>query len=318
MANTLKKAEKEMLAKAEPATRKFFYNAIQNDYPFVHDMNILFNDINEVEKSTYAKWHQKCLADMRRVKLHTALPELYNKIASPEVSVKQALTILRRAYVIKPYEAKRKQVGKMLSLIQNLSDREDKLYHLAQERLEDEPTSKAMAVLAENLGRMGARDSEDLLYTKQSIKHVNSLRGIGAQPSIHELYQALEPRFAFIEELYDKQIGVALKSCLPDGTIPLDVKDIIFDFIQESVPVAGYFDARLIECIFKNGQISERAFQLFTDMEPIIKQQGISPMIYYRAKAIANSKKLVEKKLTELSLSDLNILRLIEKFRSKF
>ncbi len=309
----MEKFKKELLANAGAATRKFFYKNVLSKSNSCDET--LFNEINNVELQTYQKWHQKCLSDMRRVKLHTALPELYDKISTPEVTVKQALALVRRAYASKLYEAKRKQVGKMVSLIQALADRENKFYHMAQDALAAETSAKALAQLAEELSKMGARDSEDLLYTKQSVKHVNSLRAIGVEPSVHELYQALEPRFAYIEKLYDKQINVAILSRAEDGSISDEVKDIIFDFIKESVPTAGYFDIRLIEYIFYHDRISNRAFKLFCDMETLLKRQGIGIMISCRVQTIVKKQGLKDKLISELSESDLNLLKLEEIFK---
>ena len=77
----MEKFKKELLANAGAATRKFFYKNVLSKSNSCDET--LFNEINNVELQTYQKWHQKCLSDMRRVKLHTALPELYDKISTP-------------------------------------------------------------------------------------------------------------------------------------------------------------------------------------------------------------------------------------------
>lgn len=308
--------EKKILAAAQPITRKFFFNKLQNGSELTPDFVKRFEEINSAETDLYQKWHKKCLSDMKRVKLHLTISELFEQIADPEVNVKQALAIAKRAQRSKKYENKRKQVEKMIDLLQSLAERESKIYYLATERLESNPSAITIALLGNEIGTLGAINSEDLLYLKQSIKHVNCRRALKAPVSVHELYQALEPRFAYMDKIYDQQIQIVVDSCNNDGAIPEDIKDVIFEFIRESAKVVGRMEAKFVACLFKNWQVSNKAFKLFSELEDIIKSNGINYMIACMCERIIERRSLKEKKLTELTDSDLNIIRLCEMFRN--
>lgn len=308
--------EKKLLAAAQPVTRKFFYGKLQNGSELTPEFLQLFMQIDNAEKELYQKWHKKCLSDMKRVKLHLTVSSLFEQIADPDVNVKQALAIAKRARLSKEYESKRKQVEKMVDLIQALAERESKFYYLASERLEVKPNAITIALLGNELGTLGAIDSEDLLYLKQSIKHVNCRRALKAPVSVHELYQALEPRFAYMDKIYEQQIHLVVDSCKNDGAIPEEIKDVIFDFIRESAKIVGRMEAKFVACLFKNKQVSNKAFKLFCELEDIIKSNGINYMVASMCERIIERRDLKSKKLTELTDSDLNIIRLQEMFRN--
>ena len=312
MATSFTSEQKAILKKAQPVTRKWLTEKFKNNQT-VSDNLFLF--LNTQESNIYKTWHQQCLADMRKIKLDLSVPELYAQISDPKVPVFQALTLAQRYYSRKPNLSKQKHTAKMLSLIKQLHDRERDFYQKASARLKTEKPSTVFAKIAQEMETMSARDNEDLLYTKQSVKHVNQLRKLGAYPSVHELYQALEPRFAGNYDLYQKQIKVVIDTYSPGQDVPADIKTVCFEFIKESIPHAGYIPGQLVEYIFFNDTMSERAYQLFLDLEKMAKEQGISSYISTLAAKLARKRELHKKKPAELSGEDLRILKLKEIFK---
>ncbi len=305
---------KTLLSSAAPITRKWFWEKVKNDPQIMDETIALFQRLNRTEKKIYAEWHKNCLEEMRRTKLHVSVADLYNIITDPAVSVKKALTISRRYYVRQDKSDRKKQIGKMISLLQRLEKRESSFYKdafLALHDAEHEDTLTATAARYETLSR---RDEEDLLYTKQSIKHVNNLWKIGAKPSVHELYQALEPRFANDYDLFQKQISVVLKTFESGHDVPADIKNVCFDFIRDSISYAGYAPAQLIAYIFLNDEISEKAFALLCGLKETIYQQGMSVLVKSSATRLAARLKLDDKPRVDLTESDLRILKLAELF----
>ncbi len=310
--------QKELLRIAQPITRNWLRNQFKEDDTVTDTIRNQFIFLNSVETNIYCQWHQNCLQEMRREKLNLNVPELYERISDPKVSVTQALTLAQHYYGRKDKKAQQKHTGKMISLIKLLADREKSFYRQASKCLLTETPDNVLERLAKKLETTSSRDSEDLLYTRQSLKHIKVLKKLGFTPSVHEIYQALEPRFANNNELYLKQIQVVSDTYTKGQDVPTEIKDVCFDFIKESIPVAGYFNATLIEYIFKNDTISDKAFQLFVDMSKTIKEHGMDILVHTQAQKLAEAQKLTEKKVTELTDSDIHILKLIEMFTPKY
>ncbi len=307
--------QKTLLSKAQPITRKWLCSRLEKDQPVPQAVHNGYNYLNTIEKSIYNQWHQDCLNEMQREKLNLSVPELYALISDPKVTVKRALILAQKFYSRKDLATKQKHIGKMISLIKKLADRETNFYQQASERLRTEKPNNVLEEVALALETVNRRDSEDLLYTRQSLKHIKVLRKLGFSPSVHEIYQALEPRFAGLNELYQKQIQVVMDTYVEGQDVPSEIKDVCFEFIKESIPHAGYFHANLIAYIFKNDTISEKAFQLFIDVEKLIKNQGMEVLVYSQAMRLIGGKKLLVKKPEEYEDSDLRILRLAKIFK---
>ena len=313
--NTFTTEQKTLLSKAKPITRKWLCSRFEENQPVSQTIQNGFTYLNTIENSIYNQWHRDCLNEMQREKLNLSVPELYSLISDPKVTVKQALILAQKFYSRKDLAAKQKHIGKIISLIKKLADREKSFYRQASERLRAEKPNNVLEEVAKALETVNRRDSEDLLYTRQSLKHIRVLRKLGFSPSVHEIYQALEPRFAGLNDLYQKQIQVVMDTYVKGQDVPAEIKDVCFEFIKESIPHAGYFHANLIGYIFKNDTISDKAFKLFADMEKVIKKQGMEILVYSQAMKLANLKKLAAKKITELSNEEMNILRLAEIFK---
>ena len=311
MTRKLTDEEKRALKALPPIVKKRAYYEFQQGHQMPSEH---LSALAQVEATIYATWHKDCLEEMRKEKLHLSVPELFSQVSDPKVSVIQALKLARRFYTNKAFAARQKHIGKIISKLQRLYDKEKVFYRQSLEQMKTVSPREAIKTIAERLGKEDKKDAEDLLYTRQSLKHIRVLISLGYKPSVHELYQALEPRFAADSDLYQKQINLVLSTYTEGQDVPADIKDVCFEFIKESIPKAGYFHANLIEYIFKNDSISERAFRLFLDVEKYIKEQGMSILVYSKAKKLADALGLEGKKISELSASELNILKLVEIF----
>ena len=307
----LTKDEKTLQSMLQPITKKWLYGELQQDNKIPEERIFA---VDSIETNIYATWHKDCLEEMRKEKLHLSVPELFSQVSDPKVSVIQALKLARKFYTNKDFADRQKHIGKMISKIQRLADKEKAFYQQTIELMKKVSSIEAIKTIADRLGKEDKKDAEDLLYTRQSLKHIRVLISLGYKPSVHELYQALEPRFAANSDLYQRQINLVLGTYTEGQDVPDDVKAVCFDFIKESIPYAGYFHANLIDYVFKNDSISPRAFQLFMDVEKYIKSQGMSILVYSKAKKLADSLGLEGKKISELSASEMNILKLVEIF----
>ncbi len=314
MTRKLTPEEKTLQSMLQPIAKKWLYGELQQNNKIPEERIFA---VDSIETNIYATWHKDCLDEMRKEKLHLSVPELFAQVSDPKVSVIQALKLARKFYTNKDFANKQKHIGKIISRLQRLADKEKNFYRQSLELMKSYAPVEAMKTIANKLSKEDKKDAEDLLYTRQSLKHIRVLISLGYKPSVHELYQALEPRFAANSDLYQRQINLVLSTYKEGQDVPDDVKAVCFDFIQQSILYAGYFHANLIEYIFKNDFISERAFQLFLDVEKYIKEQGMSILVYSKAKKLADSLGLEGKKISELSASEMNILKLTEIFNPK-
>ena len=314
MTRKLTPEEKTLQSMLQPIAKKWLYGELQQNNKIPEERIFA---VDSIETNIYATWHKDCLEEMRKEKLHLSVPELFAQVSDPKVSVIQALKLARKFYTNKDFVNKQKHIGKIISRLQRLADKEKNFYRQSLELMKSYAPVEAMKTIANKLSKEDKKDAEDLLYTRQSLKHIRVLISLGYKPSVHELYQALEPRFATNSDLYQRQINLVLSTYKEGQDVPDDVKAVCFDFIQQSILYAGYFHANLIEYIFKNDFISERAFQLFLDVEKYIKEQGMSILVYSKAKKLADSLGLEGKKISELSASEMNILKLTEIFNPK-
>lgn len=313
MTRKLTPEEKYLQAMLQPIAKKWLYGELQQNNKIPEERIFA---VDSIETNIYATWHKDCLDEMRKEKLHLSVPELFAQVSDPKVSVIQALKLARKSYTNKDFADRQKHIGKMISKIQRLADKEKAFYQQTIELMKTVSPIEAIKTIADRLGKEDKKDAEDLLYTRQSLKHIRVLISLGYKPSVHELYQALEPRFAANSDLYQRQINLVLSTYTEGKDVPADVKDVCFDFIKESIPYAGYFHVSLMDYVFKNDFISDRAFQLFLDVEKYIKSQGMSILVYSKAKKLADSLGLEGKKISELSASEMNILKLVEIFNS--
>ena len=311
MTRKLTPEEKTLQSMLQPIVKKWLYGALQQGLEIPEERIFA---VDSIEANIYATWHKDCLDEMRKEKLHLSVPELFAQVSDPKVSVIQALKLARKFYTNKDFVNKQKHIGKIISRLQRLADKEKNFYRQSLELMKSYAPVEAMKTIANKLSKEDKKDAEDLLYTRQSLKHIRVLISLGYKPSVHELYQALEPRFAANSDLYQRQINLVLSTYKEGQDVPDDVKAVCFDFIQQSILYAGYFHANLIEYIFKNDFISERAFRLFLDVEKYIKEQGMSILVYSKAKKLADALGLERKKISELSDSEMNILKLVEIF----
>lgn len=314
MKRILNQEERTFLSQAHPATRLWLITRLQKT-----KMNKTIKGsylyLNTVEGNIYRQWHENCLNEMRRTKLHICVPDLFNFISQPEVSVTKALAAAQRQYARETNKTRQKHIGKMVAQIQRLADSETRLYRETKEKLingQAENTLEDVAARIENADEIWA---EYRLYTMQSIKHYNRLLKLGAEPSTHELYQCLDARFAVDSDIFTKQVSIVCSTYHKGQDVPAEVKDICFCYIVASLEYAGYLHASLIDYIFKNNEISERAFNLFCDAEKIIRSKGMNVLPATYAARLAKQKGLYEKPAAELSDSDVRILRIEHMFK---
>ena len=310
-----KNEKKNMLAKACPITRRWLVSIKEED---VDSATInKFNFLNIVERNIYTQWHQQCLAEMKRIKLNACVPELYSFVADPKVNLDKALSVAQKSYAREENKTKQKHIGKMVSMLQTLHRNEKKLYKEATQALLNGEPETCLEDIAMAISNENEVANEYMLYTKQSIKHYNRLLKLGKQPSIHELYQALDPRSATNPNVHTAQVNIVAGTYKEGEDVPTDIKDICFEYIKESIRYAGYFHVILMEYIFKNDEISERAYNLFVETEAIIRKSGMSVMPKMYANRLAKKLGLYAKEVTELTDSDIRILRIEEMFSSK-
>ncbi len=309
----LTKNEKELLANAAPAARYWLITQLEKR-KLSDTMKKNFVFLNLVEKNIYQKWQQNCLAEMKRIKLHNTLPELFEFISRPDVSVVQALSAARKKYAKEQNKTKQKQIGKMLVMLQRLANSEKLLYQRAKEQFAKGNIAHALEDVAKQIEQSDEATAENLLYLKQSIKHYTRLTKLGITPSIEELKLCLRPEFAYNNDILTKQVKIVYSTYKPGHDVPADIKDVCFAYIKASIEVAGYLHASLIDYIFKNDVISERAFKLFCDTETLIKRTGMSSLPHVYAGRLAKHKGLHDKPASELSDSDIRILRIEKLF----
>ncbi len=305
--------KKKLLKSARPITRKWLFAKLQNQKVDAEIQKSFFY-LNTVEGNIITKWHQNVLHRMVAVKLHAYEPELFEYISKPEVTVAQALAKARKSYAKAISKQHQKQIAKIIAILQQLFDSEKELYDKAGEQLSLGNVENVLENIAAKIEAKDEVSAEYLLYTKQSIKHYNRLLKLKINPSIHELYQALDPRFAGDPDIYTKQISVVLSTYREGEDVDKAVKDICFDFIKDSIKYCGYIHVNLMEYIFKNDEISERAYQLFCDAEKQIRSKSMSVLPAAFADRIAKKKGLYEKTPEDLTAAEIRILKIKEMF----
>jgi hypothetical protein len=305
--------EREMLSKAAPITRKWLYNFIINGGEINQKLN-LFHYLQLVEQNIYREWHANAIADMKRIKLHDSLPDLFAFVATPAVGVAMALSKAQKCYASEKSKTRQKQIGKMIAILTRLAQSEKKLYREATTQLLIGQIENTLESIAKKLENADASYHEYRLYTKQSIKHYNRLVKLGITPSIHELYQCLDVRFAAEDDIFNKQVAIVYGTYTGQD-VDAPIKDTCFNFIKQSIGVAGYLHANLIDYIFKGDEISERAFQLFCDTADILRKTGMAVLPHQYAHRLAVKKGLYAKSSAELSDGDIRILRLERMFQ---
>ena len=314
------KEEKTLLNSAHPITRWLIVHYLKNGKKLTKVFASNIQNMNFIEGNIYKIWHQKCLQEMCKIKLQHVVAEVYERVADPSVSVKQALSLVRRYYNRKDYADKQKQLTKMIIRLKELMDREAKLYKECKSLFEDvlieegtynvDTLIKSMENKAKEQEALGSVDSEDLLFVRQCIKHVNRRREEGREPRISALIEALEPRFVTNPDLYDKQIDLVCAT----KVVSDEVKTVCYDFIKASVEIAGVFPMKLIEFIFRDNFVSEKSYELLSGMSGLIISQGMHPWVLSEARKLATELGLFDKDVEDLTLSDKHILKLIEVF----
>ena len=305
--------EKELLSGASPAARYWLAEQLKKR-ALTDKIRKTFIYLNLVEGNIYRKWHQNYREDMKRIKLHDSLPELYAYISRPEVSVVKALASAQRRYAKETSKTRQKQIGKMIAKIQRLAYSEKLLYRRATEQFAAGKTANVLETIAAAIENTDEIKAEKLLFTKQCIKHYNRLTKLGLTPDIDELRLALRPDFAEDTDIFNRQVNIVCSTYHKGKDVAADIKDVCFNYIKASIEVVGYLHANLIDYIFKNDEISERAFQLFCDAENIIKNKGMASLPQVYAKKLAKKKGLYTKEADKLSDSDIRILRIEKLF----
>ncbi|MBQ9732322.1 MAG: hypothetical protein IJV97_04470 [Alphaproteobacteria bacterium] len=307
----LSKEKKAMLASAQPITRRWLMNEFKKNYSVT---NNLYNYLNLVESNIYRSWHQDCLSEMKRIKLNTCVPDLFDFVANPDVNLAKALSEAQKRYARETNKTRQKHIGKMISMLQTLATNEKKLYRDATNALINGASLDCLDQIAMEIYTNNEVANEYILYTKQSIKHYNRLVKLGRQPSIHELYQALDPRSAADVNIHTAQVNIICATYQEGKDVPEDIKAVCFEHIAQCIQYTGYFHVALMEYIFKNDMITEQAFQLFEDSKEIIVKTGMAIMPKAYAHRLAKKKGLYDKPAVELSDSDLRILRIEQMF----
>ena len=306
--------EKSLLSQACPVTRKWLINLLNNGVVLdTIKKNYMF--LNIVERNIYKAWHENCLADMKRIKLHNCLPELFEFVADPKVTVPKALATAQKRYISEKNKTKQKQTGKMIALLNRLDNSKKQFYHEATERLLAGEPQEILEEIAHRIENTDGILSEYRLYTNQSIKHYNRLLKLGVTPSVHELYQCLDARFAADADIFAKQVNIVYTTYQQGKDVAEDVKNVCFHYIVLSLEHAGYLHANLIDYIFKNDEITERAFQLFCDAEKRIHEKGMDSLPRMYAHRLAVKKGLYSKPAAEMTDSDVRILRIERMFK---
>lgn len=311
----LNEEQKTLLSKAYPVTRFWLITLLNNGGKLNQAVRGIYLYLNTVEANIYRKWHQNCLEEMKRIKLHICVPELFTFISSPQISVVKALSSAQKQYTREKNKTRQKHIGKMVSLIQRLADSESRLYTEAKKELLNNKTENVLEEIALRIENADEIEAENKLYTRQSVKHYNRLIKLGQQPEIHELRSCLNAQFSGDAELFTKQVSIVCSTYKQGKDVPADVKDICFNFIKASISSAGYLHANLIDYIFKNDEISERAFQLFCDAEEQIRLKGMAILPANHAAKMATRKGLYNKSAAEMSDSDVRILRIERMFK---
>lgn len=305
--------EKKLLSGANPIARYWLAEQLKKR-ALTDKIRKTFIYLSLVEGNIYRKWHQNCREDMKRIKLHDSLPELYAYISKPDVSVVKALASVQRRYAKETSKTRQKQIGKMIAKIQRLAYSEKLLYRRATEQFAAGKTTNVLETIAAAIENTDEIKAEKLLFTKQCIKHYNRLTKLGLTPDIDELRLALRPDFVEDTDIFNRQVNIVCSTYHKGMDVPSGIKDVCFEYIKSSIKIAGYFHANLIDYIFKNDEISERAFQLFCDAEKYIRRSGMTALLKNRAARLADKKNLHNKPAAELSDSDVRILRIEKLF----
>ena len=139
--------EKKLLSGANPIARYWLAEQLKKR-ALTDKIRKTFIYLNLVEGNIYRKWHQNCREDMKRIKLHDSLPELYAYISKPDVSVVKALASVQRRYAKETSKTRQKQIGKMIAKIQRLAYSEKLLYRRATEQFAAGKTTNVLETIA--------------------------------------------------------------------------------------------------------------------------------------------------------------------------
>ncbi len=306
--------ERELLSKSYPITRKWLKTKLETQTLY----NVLkkrWQYLNSVERNIRIKWHENCLAEMKRLKLHISNETLFKFIADPKVSVTNALAKARKSYPVEENKERQKDIGKMISILQRLADSEKQLYLEATEIIfKEKKTNNVLETIALRIETTDESSSEYTLFTEQCIKHYNRLLKLKITPNIHELKLALNAQLAGNIEIFTSQVNIVCSTYKKGHDVPMEVKDTCFEFIKESISHAGYFHANLINYVFRNDEISERAFQLFIDSEKVIRKNGMQSLPNMYANRLARKKGLHDKPIDKLTEGEKRILKVEHMF----
>ena len=142
MTRKLTPEEKTLQSMLQPIVKKWLYGALQQGLEIPEERIFA---VDSIEANIYATWHKDCLDEMRKEKLHLSVPELFSQVSDPKVSVIQALKLARKFYTNKAFAARQKHIGKIISKIQRLADKEKTFYRQSLELMKSSSPVEAMA-----------------------------------------------------------------------------------------------------------------------------------------------------------------------------
>lgn len=305
------KETRTFLSNCAPITRRWAVSLLERGKK-TDEVKRTVRIFHVTEVSIYSQWIENAIHDMSRIKLNLSMKEWIEKLSLGD-NLDRLLSQARKEYT----KSESKALGKFINRVKRLQEKQKEFYKRGTQMLLSGENFVKVIDLAGEIEKENELFLERELYLKQTIKHIERLNKLGVRESYNNIVQALKPEYAGNPAIFDKQVVIACHTYV-NGTVDPSTKVKVYRFIEESVQYAGYVHANLIQYLMKQDcnmeqRISHETFLLLEKLCPKIKAYGMTSLVSMKLHPLA--KQLKEKEVSQLSESDLYILKLAEMYK---
>ena len=300
----LNQEERTTLSQATPVARKWLIYQLNSG----KDLSALKKElllIISAEKNVRRIWKENTLKELERQGLTTKTPELFASFAAPNSNLQKILAMAQKKYA----QTGDKYTARFISIIKHLLDKTKSFSDEAYKMLLEKVPVANILDYAQSKEKDEDITKENMLYLRQTIKHIKRLRKNGHPVRKSILNIALNPDLSYDPFIFEKQVEIVLGTYnkTTRSTDPA-VKDLCFEFIKKSIQVTGYSHPNLIQYLFYGNWVSPETFQLLKELCPLIRKNSMNSLVYTRLSKLAE--RIREKPKKDWGDSDLNIIEL--------
>ncbi len=301
--------ERTTLSQATTVARKWLICQLNSG----KELSALKKELNLIiiaEKNISNIWKENTLKELERQGLATKTPELFASFAASNSNFQKVLAMAQKRYA----QTGDKYTARFISIIKHLLDKTKSFSNEAYQMLIDNVPVARIMDYAQSKEKDDDITKENMLYLRQTIKHIKRLRANGYAVRKSLLNIALNPDLSYDPFIFEKQVEVVMGTYNKKtrSTDPA-VKDLCFEFIKKSIQVTGYSHPNLIQYLFYGNWVSPETFKLLKELCPLIRKNSMSILVYNRLSKLAE--KIREKPEEEWSDSDWNIIELEQLYK---